>query len=98
MSRQQAEAIFDAVIEFGKRQAEADRKRREVEAVRRRAVKECGNCYYWMKSRDCPIDDQRRGFPSMSHPACEKFNPTDDCVAAMDDLVRLARHVPEGGK
>lgn len=42
--------------------------------------RECGNCYFWMKSRDCPrehnVNGQTRG-PSCSDVACGKFKIQD---------------------
>lgn len=42
--------------------------------------RECGNCYFWMKSRDCPrehnINGRCRG-PSCSDIACGKFQIQD---------------------
>jgi hypothetical protein len=35
----------------------------------------CGDCRHWMKSRECPRDDQRKGLPSRNTIACPKFKP-----------------------
>jgi hypothetical protein len=38
--------------------------------------RECGNCDFWMKSRECPREHNVNGFsrgPSMSAPACSKY-------------------------
>lgn len=86
MSRQEAEAIFDAFGKFSERIHEMDRQRREREVLMNRAAARCGNCYHWMKSRSCPIDDQRRGFPHMNYTACGKFEPESDCAAAREAL------------
>lgn len=37
---------------------------------------ECGACFWWMKSRDCPRETNvggRRAGPSMKAPICTKF-------------------------
>lgn len=54
----------------------------EARRLERAALPKCGNCYWWMKSRDCPIDDQRKGFPSCNHHSCGKYQATA-CVASM---------------
>lgn len=50
--------------------------RDKVIAARDIDRRECGNCYFWMKSRDCPrernVNGATRG-PSCSEPACGKF-------------------------
>ena len=81
--------VFDAFMEdMSAKILRADAERRRAEQLRARAKRECGNCEHWMKSRECPIDDQRRGFPSCGHPACEKFTPTRDAAEAAQELAK----------
>ena len=51
-------------------------------------MNKCGDCYYWMKSSECPrernVKGRNRG-PSISGSPCEKFRPD-------------AEPAPEGGK
>lgn len=38
--------------------------------------KRCGNCYLWMKSRECPREHNVNGYsrgPNMDAAACDKF-------------------------
>lgn len=84
--REQAEAIFDAFGKFSEVIHRADKERRALEVLQGRSRRECGNCEHWMKSRDCPIDDQRRGFPDHKHPPCGKYAPTRDAAAALLQL------------
>ncbi len=40
-------------------------------------MNKCGDCYWWMKSKDCPREKNVNGFsrgPSMSGIACGKFS------------------------
>lgn len=62
----------------------------EANRLEREAIPKCGNCYWWMKSRDCPIDDQKRGFPSCNHHSCGKYQETTD-VARMRKAAAEAR-------
>jgi hypothetical protein len=73
MNRQQAEAVFNAFADFSAKIHAEDARRKNLAWLRDNARRECGNCDHWMKSSLCPIDDQRRGFPSVSHPPCGKF-------------------------
>lgn len=46
--------------------------------------RECGNCYFWMKSRECPREKNVKGYsrgPSCSGFACDKFQVTNSAVA-----------------
>lgn len=51
----------------------------------------CGDCYFWMKSRDCPreknINGQTCG-PSMGAAACDKF--VNDKAVRRRNLAREA--------
>lgn len=67
---------FDKAIDaMGRFSLLAQLKDKLVEVLQT-AKPECGNCYHWMKNRDCPreqnVDGRQRG-PSMSAPACSKF-------------------------
>lgn len=73
MSVREVEMLFDAFATAGARMHAEDECRRKREQLASVQKRECGNCEHWMKSSDCPIDDQRKGFPSMGHPACGKF-------------------------
>ena len=49
------------------------------------ALPKCGECYYWMKSRDCPREHNVRGMnrgPSCGDGACVKFKAKDAATAA----------------
>ena len=43
----------------------------------------CGNCFWWMKSRDCPrernVNGQTTG-PANNAPVCEKFKRTQSSI------------------
>ena len=83
-----ADRIFDAFRDLSAKIHRADAERERIEHLRERAARECGNCEQWMKSRECPIDDQRRGFPSMRHPACVRFTPTRSAIEAAQELAQ----------
>lgn len=77
--RQQFDKAIDAL---GRLSLLAQLRDKVVEAsqVDRR---ECGNCFFWMKSRDCPYERNVGGVtrgPSMSHVACGKFRITQQAV------------------
>jgi hypothetical protein len=76
------DAIFDRFERLSAKIHQADAERRRIEQLRARAARECGQCGHWMKSRLCPIDDRRRGFPSCHFPACGKYTPTKDAINA----------------
>lgn len=79
--KREAEKIIDAFMEFSSMVHRIDARKRELARLRENATRNCGNCYWWMKSRDCPIDDQRKGFPSCNHPPCGKFQATTDAIS-----------------
>ncbi len=65
-------AIFDAAMAASEALHKEDERQREAFARRPR----CGNCYFWLKSRDCPreknVNGQSRG-PSCNGSPCEKY-------------------------
>lgn len=51
----------------------------------RAGLPKCGECYWWMKSRDCPREHNVRGMsrgPSCDDGACPKFQAKNDETAA----------------
>ena len=52
--------------------------KRERARIQNDARPKCGNCHFWMKSRECPaeknVNGQSRG-PSCEGFACQKFQP-----------------------
>ena len=52
--------------------------KRERARIQSDAHPKCGNCHFWMKSRECPaeknVNGQSRG-PSCEGIACQKFEP-----------------------
>lgn len=49
------------------------------------ALPRCGECYWWMKSSDCPRERNVKGMnrgPSCNDATCDKFKPKDDATAA----------------
>jgi hypothetical protein len=92
MSARETEAIFDAFGAFSDRIHREDARRKYVAQLRVKAARECGNCYFWMKSSLCPIDDQRRGYPSSGHWACAKYQPIQ---SAIDAAAELASPLPQ---
>ena len=91
---------FDALIDWAGKWSSAihklDADRRRLENLRARSAHQCGNCYWWMKSRDCPIDNQRKGFPSMNYPGCGKFQATSDALAATAEIKAWATQSTSG--
>lgn len=48
------------------------------------ALPRCGECHWWMKSRDCPREHNVKGMsrgPSCNDATCDKFEPKDDATA-----------------
>jgi hypothetical protein len=86
--------VFDAFLRFSDYTNAVDAWEQRVRNLRSRCARECGNCDHWMKSRICPIDDQRRGFPSMSYPGCGKFTPKRDAVMSAEELARIVKAPP----
>lgn len=68
--------VFDAAIDILGREARARHWLDQAAADERNARPKCGNCYWWMKSRDCPrernVNGRNRG-PSMNEAPCGKF-------------------------
>lgn len=85
-AEQEFDAIFDGIMKFSKAVHAADERRKEIARLIEQSSKLCGNCRHWMKSRDCPIDDQRKGYPSCQHYGCSKFTPTNNAVFAAERL------------
>ena len=49
------------------------------------ALPRCGECHWWMKSRDCPREHNVNGIsrgPSCDDATCDKFRPKDAATAA----------------
>lgn len=49
------------------------------------ALPRCGECYWWMKSSDCPREHNVKGMsrgPSCKDPTCDKFKAKDAETAA----------------
>lgn len=80
------EAIFDAFHKCAEALHSEDQRRRKVAVLMARSAKVCGTCYYWMKTRDCPLEGKQRGFPHMNYPACGKYEATTDAVNALAEL------------
>lgn len=70
-------------IQFFDNFLEADAKAQRLRSLKERSqkavnfdIKRCGNCYFWMKSKDCPKERNVNGWnkgPSCNGVACEKF-------------------------
>jgi hypothetical protein len=71
----ESDSIFNGVIEFARRDAITYR----ISVLKKEIFKrpECGDCYHWMHSGDCPSERHNMsGYPSgpsMSGITCEKF-------------------------
>ena len=49
------------------------------------ALPRCGECYWWMKSHDCPREHNVKGMsrgPSCNDATCNKFKAKDEATAA----------------
>lgn len=96
---EQFDALIDWALANGRRaiqKADADRKR--LENLRARSAHQCGNCHWWMKSRECPLDNQRRGFPGiMNYPGCGKFQASADALAATAEIKAWATQAKPKG-
>lgn len=49
------------------------------------ALPRCGECYWWMKSRDCPREHNVKGMsrgPTCDAAVCDKFKAKDEETAA----------------
>lgn len=90
-----ASALFDGFLEWDRKRLAAIQRREELATLKRQATPHCGDCYYWMKSRDCPrernVNGMSRG-PSSGGLPCVKFLGTasfnDSCAkyaAALQD-------------
>lgn len=82
----EADAIFGAFNKFSEQVHGIDLQRKHMQHLRERAQKNCGHCYWWMKSRDCPREKNVGGMsrgPSCSGLPCEKFRSTDDHAASV---------------
>lgn len=52
----------------------------EISVALASALPRCGECYYWMKSRECPREHNVRGMsrgPSSGDATCAKFKAKD---------------------
>lgn len=68
--------FFDKFIEADRQRGEFLARKRRLAEMRERALKRCGNCNHWMKSRACPMERNVNGFsrgPSANAPPCGKF-------------------------
>lgn len=63
--------------------------KRERARIQNDARPKCGNCHFWMKSRECPaeknVNGQSRG-PSCEGIACQKFQP---CPRMQETFTKL---------
>jgi hypothetical protein len=76
--------VFDKIIDVFSRASAALQLRDKIDEARDTGRKQCGNCERWMKSSQCPRERNVNGYsrgPSMSEPACSKFEITDSAVA-----------------
>lgn len=90
--------IWDWAIKFSDHVQRLDKLRQlRAEAAK---PKRCGECYWWMKSRDCPkevnVNGRSRG-PSMNGFICSKFRETNDSIErrdkALSEMSQLASQV-----
>lgn len=57
----------------------------ELSMALKSALPRCGECYWWMKSRDCPREHNVKGMsrgPSCNDATCDKFKAKDAATAA----------------
>jgi len=78
--RKAADNVIDALSRISELAdlAEAKRVADATDSLR------CGNCFWWMKSSQCPREKNVNGYsqgPSNNSPACSKFKITDRVVA-----------------
>ena len=64
--------------------------KREHARIKADARPKCGNCNFWMKSRECPaeknVNGQSRG-PSCEGIACQKFEPSPLMARTFEKLL-----------
>ncbi|WP_028682468.1 hypothetical protein [Pseudomonas chlororaphis] len=63
--------------------------KRERARIQADARPKCGNCYFWMKSRECPAEKNVNGMsrgPSCNGVACQKFQP---CPRKQETFTKL---------
>lgn len=78
-SRQQ----FDRAVNALDRMSLLGQLRDKVVEAMQVGRRECGSCYFWMKSRECPREHNVNGYtrgPSCAHPACAKFRITQQAI------------------
>ena len=68
--------VFDAFMALSAELHAEDRRRKELAHLRENAMRKCGSCDKWMKSRECPrehnVNGRNRG-PSWNGSPCGQF-------------------------
>lgn len=85
---QSADGVFAFADAFSKATHRAARIR-EINAELLRTGNRCGDCYFWMKSRDCPRERNVNGMshgPSAGGLPCSKMHETS---ASLDRRAKL---------
>ena len=85
---QSADGVFAFADAFSKSVHRADRIR-TINAELLRTGRRCGDCYFWMKSRECPREHNVNGMsrgPSCEGLACSKMQMTTDAIQGRDRL------------
>jgi hypothetical protein len=90
--------VFDQMIHAAGKLAAAGIHSDMVREANRTDARQCGNCEYWMQSRNCPreenVNGQNRG-PSASAWPCEKYAVKDYVVQLKVKRLEEARKYAE---